>query len=103
MVVYTVGSLLRVVVTGAAAKIMFQDLPYVDRIMEMIHVRPPFSVFFLLLSFLWFQFPCLITAQDIYIAREVHGYVLEEELFRELIELYRDPEALIDITKVKDE
>ena len=46
VVVYTAGSLLRVLVTGAAAKIMFEDLPYVDRIMEMIHVSSlPFFFF----------------------------------------------------------
>ena len=45
VVVYTAGSLLRVLVTGAAAKIMFEDLPYVDRIMEMIHVGSLFVLF----------------------------------------------------------
>jgi len=42
-------------------------------------------------------------AQDVYIAREFGGHVMEEELFREIIELYRDPAALIEISKVKSE
>ena len=43
------------------------------------------------------------TAQDVYIARGFGGHTMEEELFRELVELYRDPAALIEISKVKNE
>ena len=37
--VYTLGSLLRVSVSNAASKIMFNDLPSVDAILDMCHVR----------------------------------------------------------------
>lgn len=39
VVVYTIGSLIRVEITNAASKIMFEDLPQVDRILEMCRVR----------------------------------------------------------------
>jgi hypothetical protein len=39
--VYTLGSLLRVSVSNAASKIMFNDLPSVDAILDMCHVRAP--------------------------------------------------------------
>jgi len=37
--VYTLGSILRVSVSNAASKIMFNDLPSVDSILDMCHVR----------------------------------------------------------------
>lgn len=43
VVVYTVGSLIRVEITNAASKIMFEDLPQVDRILEMCRVRIGFT------------------------------------------------------------
>jgi len=75
VVVYTVGMMLRVMISNAVSKIMFEDLPSVDRILEMCH--------------------------DIYVAREFKGFIMEEELYSELIELYRDPQALIEISKPK--
>lgn len=41
--------------------------------------------------------------EDIFTARQDREFVLERELYQELIELYRSPEALIEITKRKDD
>lgn len=59
----------RKVVTDLAPRIMFDDLPYVDRILRL----------------------CL----DIYLVRESGELSLEEDLFAKLIFLYRSPETLI--------
>ena len=56
-----------------APKIMFDDLPYVDRILRL----------------------CL----DIYLVRESGELCLEEDLFAKLIFLYRSPETLIRWTR----
>ena len=108
--VYTLGSLLRVSVSNAASKIMFNDLPSVDAILDMCHVRCVECCFRAGRSVArLICLPCppvplplrMLALQDVYIAREFGGHVMEEELFRELIELYRDPAALIEISKVK--
>lgn len=56
-------------VTDMAPRIMFDDLPYVDRILRL----------------------CL----DIYLVRESGELSLEEDLFAKLIFLYRSPETMI--------
>lgn len=60
-------------VSEMAPKIMFDDLPYVDRILRL----------------------CL----DIYLVRESGELSLEEDLFAKLIFLYRSPETLIRWTR----
>lgn len=62
---------------GAATKIMFEDLPYVDRVLQL----------------------CL----DIYLVRESNEFCLEEDLFAKLIFLYRSPETMIKWTRPKTE
>lgn len=54
--------------SGSSSKIMFDDLPYVDRVLQL----------------------CL----DIYLVRESFEFTLEEDLFAKLIFLYRSPETV---------
>ncbi|XP_058124616.1 piezo-type mechanosensitive ion channel component isoform X1 [Anopheles coustani] len=63
--------------SGASSKIMFEDLPYVDRVVQL----------------------CL----DIYLVRESCEFTLEEDLFAKLIFLYRSPETMIKWTRPKNE
>jgi hypothetical protein len=63
--------------SGSSSKIMFDDLPYVDRILQL----------------------CL----DIYLVRESFEFTLEEDLFAKLIFLYRSPETMIKWTRPKNE
>ena len=67
----------RKIVSDMAPKIMFDDLPYVDRILRL----------------------CL----DIYLVRESGELCLEEDLFAKLIFLYRSPETLIRWTRPPEE
>lgn len=62
---------------GSSSKIMFEDLPYVDRVLQL----------------------CL----DIYLVRESMEFTLEEDLFAKLIFLYRSPETMIKWTRPKTE
>ncbi|XP_033209745.1 piezo-type mechanosensitive ion channel component isoform X3 [Belonocnema kinseyi] len=70
---YVISQLIRRGVSDVAPKIMFDDLPYVDRILRL----------------------CL----DIYLVRESKDLCLEEDLFAKLIFLYRSPETLIRWTR----
>ncbi|XP_035777481.1 piezo-type mechanosensitive ion channel component-like isoform X15 [Anopheles albimanus] len=63
--------------SGASSKIMFEDLPYVDRVVQL----------------------CL----DIYLVRESCEFTLEEDLFAKLIFLYRSPETMIKWSRPKNE
>lgn len=63
--------------SGSSSKIMFDDLPYVDRVLQL----------------------CL----DIYLVRESFEFTLEEDLFAKLIFLYRSPETMIKWTRPKKE
>lgn len=65
------------VFSGSSSKIMFEDLPYVDRVLQL----------------------CL----DIYLVRESNEFTLEEDLFAKLIFLYRSPETMIKWTRPKKE
>ncbi|XP_044597083.1 piezo-type mechanosensitive ion channel component isoform X3 [Cotesia glomerata] len=71
--VIVVSQLMRRIVSDMAPKIMFDDMPYVDRILKL----------------------CL----DIYLVRESKELSLEEDLFAKLIFLYRSPETLIRWTR----
>ncbi|XP_023248310.1 piezo-type mechanosensitive ion channel component isoform X2 [Copidosoma floridanum] len=68
-----ISSLIKRMVSDIAPKIMFEDLPYVDRILRL----------------------CL----DIYLVRESGDLCLEEDLFAKLVFLYRSPETLIRWTR----
>jgi hypothetical protein len=68
-VVLAVGRFLRISVTLLYTRIMFEDMPECDEIISY--------------------------CKDIFLARQDGDLELEEELFRELIELYRSPERLI--------
>lgn len=59
----------------STSDIMFEDLPYVDRILELC----------------W----------DIYLVRETQDFKLEEDLFAKLIFAYRSPETLIKYSRLK--
>ncbi|XP_034951283.1 piezo-type mechanosensitive ion channel component isoform X2 [Chelonus insularis] len=71
--VILVSQIIRRLVSDMASKIMFDDMPYVDRILRL----------------------CL----DIYLVRESNELSLEEDLFAKLIFLYRSPETLIRWTR----
>ncbi|XP_063977086.1 piezo-type mechanosensitive ion channel component isoform X4 [Diachasmimorpha longicaudata] len=71
--VIVVSQIMRRAVSEMAPKIMFDDMPYVDRILRL----------------------CL----DIYLVRESGDLSLEEDLFAKLIFLYRSPETLIRWTR----
>lgn len=61
--------------TGGRNDIMFENLPYVDRLLQL----------------------CL----DIYLVREAMMFALEEYLYSKLIFLYRSPETMIKWTRPK--
>lgn len=71
-VVLAVARFLRLSVTDLAFRIIYEDMPACDE----------------LISY----------CEDIYLARQDGDLVLEEELFRELIEIYRSPETIIGRT-----
>jgi len=72
-VVLSVGRFLRMWVSGLITRIYLEDMPNVDDMLKM--------------------------CEDIFIARYHKDLKLEEELYRELIELFRSPERLIEKTK----
>ncbi|XP_055941202.1 piezo-type mechanosensitive ion channel component 2-like isoform X4 [Argiope bruennichi] len=71
--VLVVSRVVRGFVAGTSFTIMFDDMPYVDRVLQL----------------------CL----DIYLVRESGEFTLEEDLFAKLIFLYRSPEMLIKWTR----
>jgi piezo-type mechanosensitive ion channel component 1/2 len=68
-IVLAVGRFLRLSITDLSYRIVFEDMPECDE----------------LLSY----------CEDIFLARQDGDLPLEEELYRELIELYRSPERII--------
>ncbi len=76
-VVLAVGRFLRMYVNGIAWRIMFEELPDPTNILDL--------------------------CQAIFTAREEGDLWLEEELYRELIEVWRDPQSIIEKTKIKIE
>ncbi|XP_045471013.1 piezo-type mechanosensitive ion channel component isoform X4 [Harmonia axyridis] len=68
---------IRGVFMGQCFKIMYEDLPYIDRILQLLY--------------------------DIYLVRESNEFVLEEDLFAKLIFLFRSPETLIKWTRPVEE
>eukprot|EP01117_Protostelium_nocturnum_P014952 TRINITY_DN5749_c0_g1_i4.p1 TRINITY_DN5749_c0_g1~~TRINITY_DN5749_c0_g1_i4.p1 ORF type:complete len:2411 (-),score=860.18 TRINITY_DN5749_c0_g1_i4:389-7621(-) len=72
-VVLSVGRFLRLWVSSLVARIWLDDMPTTDRLMTM--------------------------CEDIFIARQYNDLMLEEHLYKELIQLLRDPHRIIDITK----
>ena len=68
-----IGNVIRNALTGGFPMIMFTELPNVDRL--------------------------LILCLDIYLVREALQLSLEEDLYAELMFLYRSPETLIKVTR----
>jgi piezo-type mechanosensitive ion channel component 1/2 len=64
-------------VTNLAVRILTQNLPVCDKLIEM--------------------------CKDVFIARQFGDLMLEEELYWELIQIFRSPETLIEKTKLKQE
>lgn len=75
--VFLASRILRAQFSGSSSKIMYSELPYVDRILQL----------------------CL----DIYLVRESLEFTLEEYLFAKLIFLYRSPETMIRWTRSAEE
>ncbi|XP_073942032.1 piezo type mechanosensitive ion channel component isoform X3 [Choristoneura fumiferana] len=75
--VFLASRVLRGFFSGIYTKIMFDDLPNVDRVLQL----------------------CL----DIYLVREALELALEEDLFAKLVFLYRSPETMIKWSRPKDE
>lgn len=75
--VFLASRLLRGFFSGIYTKIMFDDLPNVDRVLQL----------------------CL----DIYLVREALELALEEDLFAKLVFLYRSPETMIKWSRPKEE
>ncbi|XP_050670396.1 piezo-type mechanosensitive ion channel component-like [Leptidea sinapis] len=75
--VFLASRVLRGFFSGIYTKIMFDDLPNVDRVLQL----------------------CL----DIYLVREALELTLEEDLFAKLVFLYRSPETMIKWSRPRDE
>ncbi|XP_077295229.1 piezo type mechanosensitive ion channel component [Arctopsyche grandis] len=75
--VFLASRVLRNFFSDICFKIMFEDLPNVDRVLQL----------------------CL----DIYLVRESGELTLEEDLFAKLVFLYRSPETMIKWTRPKEE
>lgn len=75
--VLVASRVLRGMFADQCAKIMFEDMPNVDRVLQL----------------------CL----DIYLVREAREFALEEDLFAKLVFLFRSPETLIKWTRPKEE
>ncbi|XP_034065209.1 piezo-type mechanosensitive ion channel component 2 [Gymnodraco acuticeps] len=74
-VVLVVGKFVREFFNGISRSIMFEELPYVDRVLKL--------------------------CTDIFVVRETGEMELEETLFEKLIFLYRSPETMIKMTREK--
>ncbi|XP_033241797.1 piezo-type mechanosensitive ion channel component isoform X2 [Drosophila pseudoobscura] len=75
--VYVVSRVIRSLIANNHRRIMFEDLPYVDRVLKLCN--------------------------DIYLVRETQEYRLEEDLYGKLLFLYRSPETLIKWTRFKED
>ncbi|KAL1491500.1 hypothetical protein ABEB36_012089 [Hypothenemus hampei] len=75
--VLVASRLLRGIFAEQVAKIMFEDLPNVDRILQL--------------------------TLNVYLVREAREFALEEDLFAKLIFLFRSPETMIKWTRPKEE
>jgi len=72
-IVMTIGKFLRMALTELSHRIIYEDLPECDQLLH--------------------------HCQDIYLARESRQFLLEEELYRELVEIYRSPERILMFTE----
>ncbi|XP_053843044.1 piezo-type mechanosensitive ion channel component 1 isoform X1 [Vidua macroura] len=75
-IVLVIGKFVRGFFSEISHSIMFEELPYVDRILKL--------------------------CQDIFLVRETGELELEEELYAKLIFLYRSPETMIKWTREKN-
>ncbi|XP_071460531.1 piezo-type mechanosensitive ion channel component 1 isoform X3 [Marmota flaviventris] len=75
-IVLVIGKFVRGFFSEASHSIMFEELPFVDRILKL--------------------------CQDIFLVRETRELELEEELYAKLIFLYRSPETMIKWTREKE-
>jgi len=74
-VVLSIGKFIRLSVTSLTMRIISENIPFCDGLIEM--------------------------CKDIFIARQSNELLLEEELYWELIQIFRSPETLIEKTKPK--
>eukprot|EP00002_Diphylleia_rotans_P029364 TRINITY_DN5977_c0_g1_i3.p1 TRINITY_DN5977_c0_g1~~TRINITY_DN5977_c0_g1_i3.p1 ORF type:complete len:2290 (+),score=357.80 TRINITY_DN5977_c0_g1_i3:108-6977(+) len=76
-VVFTIGQFVRLQVSDIQQKIIYDDLPDVTKLIQL--------------------------CDDLYTARSEGELILEEQLYEQLVSIYRSPELLIELTKEKDE
>jgi len=76
-VVLSIGRFLRMIVTDLTMRIMVENLPNCDELIQL--------------------------CKDLFIARQYGDLMVEEELYWELIQIFRSPESLIDKTKQKQD
>ena len=71
--VLALSRFIRIMVVNSSMKIMFEQLPNVDKILKLV--------------------------RSVYMVRENKQFLLEEELFAKIIFLYRSPETMIKYTR----
>lgn len=81
---------------GQNRKIMFEDLPYVDRVLQL-------CLDIYLVSITYREIYEKILKHIPFQVREALEFALEEDLFAKLLFLYRSPETLIKWTRPKEE
>uniref|UniRef100_A0A1A9WMD8 Piezo-type mechanosensitive ion channel component n=1 Tax=Glossina brevipalpis TaxID=37001 RepID=A0A1A9WMD8_9MUSC len=75
--VIVASQFLKTVLGGASLRIKFEDMPYVDRVLQL----------------------CL----DVYLVREAKEFMLEEDVYAKLLFLFRSPETMIKVTRPRDD
>jgi hypothetical protein len=71
--VLALSRLIRLLVVNSSMRIMFEQMPNVDRIIKL--------------------------CRSVYMVRENHQFLLEEQLYSKVLFLYRSPETMIKYTK----
>ncbi|XP_037894241.1 piezo-type mechanosensitive ion channel component isoform X3 [Glossina fuscipes] len=76
-IVIVASQFLKTILGGASLRIKFEDMPYVDRVLQL----------------------CL----DVYLVREAKEFMLEEDVYAKLMFLFRSPETMVKVTRPRDD